>query len=552
MSIIAFSFSRGVNLKKTNSSFVMNFLAEGSRGILYRPIFRDVAGSVTASILLSQIIYWSQKSNWDWFYKFKDDWKEELNFSKEEFDLARKKLKDKDLIEWEVRGFERKTYYILNTENLEAEINKVYSGKSVEKAEPLKRTKNKDSHKNISEIVAEKPQKKSSVQEPPKQNGNFLSEYEKRVISESGKKRDENIFTPTSDLEKIKEVWQKHGLEVGAIGEKTQQNLYEVLNNRVSVDDFISMINLVVAEFNQSKDTREFERPFKNNTLAQLINFRIYDNSYSSEFKKEFRAGNDESYIDYAIGKIKNENREKAFKVGNFTENYLKALSLNEELESFKTERAKFDNPVKELEFTKNYLIDKLGFDKDNTAEDLKKKAKEVGFGNNEFNMTPVTERTQELGEMFKKLCENFNFFESKFSDPEKRNELYRIYKNQDLTNWRQLSRFEEYIRSKIGHVELSRIESDYVALLGYLEAEKSNAVKYATSENLGHIVKIVEHGHYASPLVSSFARYLENFETYDNKQQDERLVAILRDNDVEISELKTYANNYEKRASAM
>ena len=73
------------------------------RIIAYRPELRELTKSVTANILLNQIIYRWIKNNRQEFYKFKepcknkkyregDSWTEELGFSVKEFDNAIKKI----------------------------------------------------------------------------------------------------------------------------------------------------------------------------------------------------------------------------------------------------------------------------------------------------------------------------------------------------------------------------------------------------------------------------------------------------------------------------
>ena len=71
----------------------------GERPITYKRSHREIAGSVTAAVLLQQIIFWSDHKKGEPFYKFKqecshrlwsegDSWCEELGFSRHEFDGA--------------------------------------------------------------------------------------------------------------------------------------------------------------------------------------------------------------------------------------------------------------------------------------------------------------------------------------------------------------------------------------------------------------------------------------------------------------------------------
>ena len=82
---------------------LVSLMSQDRNVVSYRPHLCSVIGSVTATILLQQIVYWHNK-NGD-FYKFKepptkpntlykvgDSWCEELAFSRREFDTALKKI----------------------------------------------------------------------------------------------------------------------------------------------------------------------------------------------------------------------------------------------------------------------------------------------------------------------------------------------------------------------------------------------------------------------------------------------------------------------------
>lgn len=104
---------------------------------VYRPQFKRELGSVTASILLNQMIYWWHKMGYNSFYKFKEpcqhplyhkgqSWCEELEFSKKEFDNAMKKLKERDLVSSK-RDNNNKVWYFVNYDQLSAFLKKAYS-----------------------------------------------------------------------------------------------------------------------------------------------------------------------------------------------------------------------------------------------------------------------------------------------------------------------------------------------------------------------------------------------------------------------------------------
>ena len=121
-----------------HENILLNIMAEDRNMVPYRPALARELGSVTAVILLQQVIYWWQRSDGKPFYKFKqpcsyplyregDSWTEELGFSRREFDsalkrIATKKTKDMSITEameantpvvyWTNAG--HVTYYTIN------------------------------------------------------------------------------------------------------------------------------------------------------------------------------------------------------------------------------------------------------------------------------------------------------------------------------------------------------------------------------------------------------------------------------------------------------
>lgn len=144
---------------------------------LYRPMLKRIAGSTNAAILLSQMIYWSSKNNDGWFYKFNspckhsfyregDSWEEELLFSRNELEGAKKKILmrvgpetdktykrihgdsweevlQKDMDQALVLSFvtpNRLTYYKVNMAKINKELAKIYEEQ--DKLEQARSTEN--------------------------------------------------------------------------------------------------------------------------------------------------------------------------------------------------------------------------------------------------------------------------------------------------------------------------------------------------------------------------------------------------------------------------
>ncbi|MDR0579759.1 MAG: hypothetical protein LBG21_04070 [Campylobacteraceae bacterium] len=118
---------------------LIDFLRHDKNIILYRKELNSITGSITATILLQQIIF--LMSDKDSFYKFKepcnhrlykegDSWCEELGFSREEFDSALKRLKSKGFVTTKITQ-DRVTYYFLDKAALEKELNALYEKQEI-------------------------------------------------------------------------------------------------------------------------------------------------------------------------------------------------------------------------------------------------------------------------------------------------------------------------------------------------------------------------------------------------------------------------------------
>jgi len=85
------------------STALIDLISEDKEVISYRKSLRPITGSVTATILLQQMMWHGRNKKWEVFYKFKapcghelykpgDSWTEELGFSIKEFDSALSKI----------------------------------------------------------------------------------------------------------------------------------------------------------------------------------------------------------------------------------------------------------------------------------------------------------------------------------------------------------------------------------------------------------------------------------------------------------------------------
>ena len=101
------------------------------RPIAYYPIYRQVTGSTTAGILLSQLMYWFSKK--DKFYKTDEDIKNETLLTEKELKTAKNKVKKLSFIKVTREGIPAKTYYEINWGEYEKVLNEY---EKAEKKEP--------------------------------------------------------------------------------------------------------------------------------------------------------------------------------------------------------------------------------------------------------------------------------------------------------------------------------------------------------------------------------------------------------------------------------
>ena len=148
-------------------STILQAIANDKNIIAYRRELNSITGSVTATILLQQLIYWANIKEWQDFYKFKepcknklykkgDSWTEELGFTRWEFDGALKKIavkitkgvslnkefKNNLVVYWTDNN--RLTWYKVNKRLLERKVDEIYKDQLLYKEEqPLYIEKNK-------------------------------------------------------------------------------------------------------------------------------------------------------------------------------------------------------------------------------------------------------------------------------------------------------------------------------------------------------------------------------------------------------------------------
>ena len=113
------------------------------RPIAFHRVFVKVTGSVAAALMLSQAMYWSQRtrSNGEgWFYKTRDQWEEETGLSRYEQENARKTLRRFSFWKEELRGVPAQMHYRIDMTALSEEL-MLISGPRLHSKKPFKNTR---------------------------------------------------------------------------------------------------------------------------------------------------------------------------------------------------------------------------------------------------------------------------------------------------------------------------------------------------------------------------------------------------------------------------
>jgi hypothetical protein len=90
------------------------------RPIAYYPVYRQITGSTTAGVLLSQLMYWFSKQ--DRFHKTDAEIMAETLLTKKELELAKKSIKKLSFIEVTRDGVPARTFYEISWESWETSL----------------------------------------------------------------------------------------------------------------------------------------------------------------------------------------------------------------------------------------------------------------------------------------------------------------------------------------------------------------------------------------------------------------------------------------------
>ena len=91
---------------------------EGEKPIVLRPVYVRIMGSVQGGIALGQMVYWASAMKGKQFWKTDKGFTEETCLGEDSWRSAKSKMRDLNIISFEIKGMPARTYYVFNFEKL--------------------------------------------------------------------------------------------------------------------------------------------------------------------------------------------------------------------------------------------------------------------------------------------------------------------------------------------------------------------------------------------------------------------------------------------------
>lgn len=158
-------------------------IALHQKPIAYYPIYRDITGSTTAAILLSQLLYWYSACKGKKFYKTDSEIMEETRLTEKELRNAKSCLKKFDFIIIELEGLPRRTFYSFNETNLHRLLVQSSDAQMAELETPKGRVNNRpkgiaitENTKNFAKSNSEREE--LALEKPKTEEVNYINAHE--------------------------------------------------------------------------------------------------------------------------------------------------------------------------------------------------------------------------------------------------------------------------------------------------------------------------------------------------------------------------------------
>lgn len=107
-----------------------HYIVDLGRAVAFYPGLRKLTGSTTATILLCQLLYWSDKTKTGWIYKTSAEIEDETGLTYNEQKTAKKALSDAGLLDTEFKRLDHTSRYRVNQEELNRKWEEISGEKS--------------------------------------------------------------------------------------------------------------------------------------------------------------------------------------------------------------------------------------------------------------------------------------------------------------------------------------------------------------------------------------------------------------------------------------
>ena len=296
------------------------------RPIAYYPVYRQITGSTTAGILLSQLMFWFGKQ--DKFYKTDEEIREETLLTEWELKTAKSALKKVGFIKITREGVPAKTFYEIDWDKYELILNNIEE-----------ETSKQDGINSPNKLGGITPTSSEETSQPVRRNppnkigGNLRTIYKytkttTEITTENKEK--EKIYKKEKNLETFKNLWNEYAQKYNLASVKALSK---------------SRINKLKARM---QDDKNFLENFKA-ALNEIENSEFLQGSNDRNWKINFDwlISNDTNYLKVVEGKYSDKDKYDFSQFGSPNERAIAGVSLNDFKDEF---RLPFDeDAAKEL-----------------------------------------------------------------------------------------------------------------------------------------------------------------------------------------------------------
>lgn len=174
------------------------------RPIAFHRVFAEIGGGATEGLFLSQAYYWSKvaKAKDGWFYKSQQEWTEETCLTRREQETARKKLKEKGILEEVSSGIPKKLFFRINLEQLLQTIVDISSNPHGYKNAKNGTSSNPHGYKNVTSDIQACQKQQTVMSEVTDSNviSDILSIYTE-TTTETTTQNTHSPLTPQGEME---------------------------------------------------------------------------------------------------------------------------------------------------------------------------------------------------------------------------------------------------------------------------------------------------------------------------------------------------------------